>query len=224
MAELMEAEATVTEDEGDSEYKKQFTLLETGGAVSKVVVIGTVSGIEDVSAAGSKPYVRVQLNDGSLSGSGLAYVGQYADEATPDQALELADGDRVCFIGKADSFESDDGDIVPYLSVNDMNANVSVAERLHWLNDALMSYKRRQDLLGDPDSGESDFAQFDSQADAFDLDLLEKVGYDLSADGQQEYANAMGNIGDTIIDLLADGDADSDADAGTELSIEVGAD
>lgn len=221
MAELMNAKAAVTEDEDDSEYQKRFAVLETGGAVSKAVVIGVVSSIDDVSSSDSQPYVRLQIDDGSLSGTGLAYIGQYADEASPTEALSLEAGDRVCLMGKLDSFETDDGDTVPHLSVNNMNTNVTASERLTWLNDVLMSYKRRQDRLADPDSGDGNFAQFDSQPGAFDPTLLENVGYDLSAEGQQQYATAMGRIGDTIIDILADGDADSEADAGRGINIEV---
>jgi RPA family protein len=93
--------------EDDDEYAPSYLLLPSGGKANRVFIVGVLSDVEEDDG-----YFSIRVNDST--GTFLCYAGQYQPEAA--EAIRHIDAPSfVAVVGKPDTFETDDGDVISTL-------------------------------------------------------------------------------------------------------------
>lgn len=128
-SELRNTEIVVERDE-DDQYAAQYVITPTGAKVNRVLIVGTLTEIEDIST-GDDEYWRARLFD--PTGATLLYVGQYQPDAT--RALLQASEDIpviIAVVGKVNAYVSDT-DVVSISVRPETVALVDAVARDRWI-------------------------------------------------------------------------------------------
>lgn len=139
--ELRESNHTFKED--DDDYAPSYLLLPSGGKANRVFVIGTLVEKED-----NDGYYSVRINDST--GNFLVYAGQYQPEAA-DALRDIEAPAYVAVVGKPDTFETDDGDIISMLRPERVTV-VDEESRDKWVAETAEDTLDRLALTADEDN------------------------------------------------------------------------
>ena len=93
--------------ESNEEMAPSYILLPTGGLANRVLLVGTLTEKEDVGQ--EQENWRGVIND--PTGNFYVYAGQYQAEAAA-KLRELDTPEYVAIVGKPNTFETDDGDVM----------------------------------------------------------------------------------------------------------------
>jgi hypothetical protein len=139
--ELREADYMFKED--DDEYAPSYLLLPSGGKANRVFIVGTLTEKEDRDG-----YYSVRINDST--GNFLLYAGQYQPEAA-DALRDIEAPAYVAVVGKPDTFETDEGDIIS--TIRPERVTVVDAETRHkWLAETASQTLERLELDAETDN------------------------------------------------------------------------
>lgn len=91
--------------EDDDEYAPSYMLLPSGGKANRILFMGVLSKKEEKENGG----FSCKINDST--GNFSVYAGQYQPEAA-DALRDIESPSYVACVGKPDTFETDEGDII----------------------------------------------------------------------------------------------------------------
>lgn len=161
-------------DDGDENSRApKYHLLPSGGRANRVLMMGTVTEIEQVSS--DPTTLRAKIVD--ETGSFFTYAGQFnPDEVSFLQDLEAPE--HVMVVGKPSSYTTDEGDT--YVSVEPENISVVEKEtRQRWTAEAAVQTLNRLDAF---EEGEAPFGEEAKQYYSFDHDALREEVETAAAD------------------------------------------
>jgi RPA family protein len=115
--------------ESDDERAPSYLLLPTGEKANRVFVVGTLTEKDDIGQDGE--YWRARVVD--PTGTFLVYVGQYQPEAT-EVIRDLEPPAYVAVVGKPDTYEPDDGDVITSIRPESVNV-VDADTRDTWIQE-----------------------------------------------------------------------------------------
>lgn len=113
--------------ESDGEMAPNYTLLRSGDKANRVFLVGTLTEKEDVG--NDSEYWRARVVD--PTGTFFVYAGQYQPEAA-SVLRDIEPPQYVAVVGKVDSYEGDEGDIMLSVKPEDI-AIVDEDTRDRWV-------------------------------------------------------------------------------------------
>jgi len=113
--------------ESDDERAPSYLLLPTGDKANRVFVVGTLTEKEDIGS--DSEYWRARVVD--PTGTFLVYAGQYQPEAV-DVIRDVQPPEYVAVVGKPDTYEPDDGDVITSIRPESMTV-VDADTRDRWI-------------------------------------------------------------------------------------------
>lgn len=117
--------------DGEGDYAPNYALLPSGVRGNRVFFIGTLMDMEDIGNDDDE-YWRATINDST--GNFLAYAGQFQSEVVA-KLKEIDTPEFVAVTGKIQSYETDDGDLVPQIRPEDITV-ASQQDRDRWVLEA----------------------------------------------------------------------------------------
>lgn len=178
--EFQEQNDVDNEDEENSRAPKYY-LLPSGGRANRVLMMGTVTEIEQVSD--SPVTLRAKIVD--QTGSFFTYAGQFnPDEVSYLQNLEAPE--HVMVVGKPNAYTTDEGDT--YVSVEPENITVVEKEtRDRWTAEATVQTLDRLDAFHEGDAPYGDEAEqyYDFDYESFQADI-EEIGAEVVDENADE--------------------------------------
>ncbi len=115
--------------ESDDERAPSYLLLPTGEKANRVFVVGTLTEKDDIGQDGE--YWRARVVD--PTGTFLVYASQYQPEAT-EVIRETEPPEYVAVVGKPDTYEPDDGDVITSIRPESVNV-VDADTRDTWIQE-----------------------------------------------------------------------------------------
>lgn len=184
--------SSVVEQLGDKQQSPRKQLLATGRWAGKVLIAGTLTEVEEVA----DDYMRGRVTD--TDGGINVYAGQYQDDSM--QFLRQVETPTyVMVVGKADTYERDDGSVLVSLTAQTIT-EIDEAARDRWAYDCAQATQQR-------------LAEFDPEADP----VPKQVNAERAADEyaveriHDEIRESVVNILDEVFSL--DDNAETGADS-----------
>jgi RPA family protein len=159
----------VDDEDGENSRAPKYHLLPSGGCANRVLMMGTVTEIDQVSE--SPITLRAKIVD--QTGSFFTYAGKYnPDEVSYLQNLEAPE--HVMVVGKPNTYTTDEGDT--YVSVEPENITVvEKATRDRWTAEAAVQTLDRVDAFrkGEAPYGNEADQYYDFDHEDFVKDIKE---------------------------------------------------